>query len=41
MIENKTREFKREYMNNIKYAVVAFANTAGGSGKQQKYRIAE
>lgn len=30
MIENKTREFKREYMDNIKYAVVAFANTDGG-----------
>lgn len=30
MIENKTTEFKREYIDNIKYAVVAFANTEGG-----------
>lgn len=30
MIENKTTEFKREYMDDIKYAVVAFANTDGG-----------
>lgn len=30
MIENKTTEFKREYMDDIKYAVVAFANTEGG-----------
>lgn len=30
MIENKTTEFKREYMDDIKYAVVAFANTNGG-----------
>ena len=30
MLENKTREFKREYMDDIKYAVVAFANTDGG-----------
>lgn len=30
MIENKNTEFKREYMDNIKYAVVAFANTEGG-----------
>jgi len=30
MIENKTTEFKREYVDDIKYAVVAFANTDGG-----------
>lgn len=30
MIENKTTEFKREYVDDIKYAVVAFANTEGG-----------
>ena len=30
MIESKTVEFKREYMDDIKYAVVAFANTDGG-----------
>ncbi len=30
MIENKTTEFKREYLDDIKYAVVAFANTDGG-----------
>lgn len=30
MIENKTTEFKREYMDDIKYTVVAFANTEGG-----------
>ena len=30
MIETKTTEFKREYMDDIKYAVVAFANTDGG-----------
>lgn len=30
MIENKTTEFKREYTDDIKYAVVAFANTEGG-----------
>ena len=30
MIANKTTEFKREYMDDIKYAVVAFANTDGG-----------
>ena len=30
MIENTTTEFKREYMDDIKYAVVAFANTDGG-----------
>ncbi len=31
MTENKTTEFKREYTEDIKYAVVAFANTDGGS----------
>ena len=30
MIETKTTEFKREYKDDIKYAVVAFANTDGG-----------
>lgn len=30
MIENKITEFKREYMADIKYAVIAFANTDGG-----------
>lgn len=30
MIENLTTELKREYTDNIKYAVVAFANTDGG-----------
>ncbi len=30
MIENKTTEFKREYMDDIKYTVVALANTDGG-----------
>ena len=29
-VENKTTEFKREYMDDIKYAVIAFANTEGG-----------
>lgn len=30
MFENKTTEFKREYMDDIKYAVIAFVNTDGG-----------
>ena len=30
MLEGKTIEFKREYMDDIKYAVIAFANTEGG-----------
>lgn len=30
MIENKTTEFKREYTDDIKYTVIAFANTEGG-----------
>lgn len=30
MQEGKTIEFKREYMDDIKYAVIAFANTEGG-----------
>lgn len=30
MNENKTTEFKREYTDDIKYTVVAFANTDGG-----------
>ncbi len=29
-LENKTTEFKREYTGDLKYAVVAFANTDGG-----------
>lgn len=29
-LESKTTEFKREYTNDLKYAVVAFANTDGG-----------
>ena len=31
MIEGKNVEFKREYMDDIKYAVIAFANTNGGN----------
>ena len=30
MMENKTVEYKREYIDDIKYTVVAFANTDGG-----------
>lgn len=30
MLENKTVEFKRQYVDDIKYAVLAFANTVGG-----------
>ena len=30
MMESKTLEYKREYTDDIKYAVVAFANTDGG-----------
>ena len=30
MVENKTTECKREYIDDIKYTVVAFANTEGG-----------
>lgn len=30
MLEGTTIEFKREYMDDIKYAVIAFANTEGG-----------
>lgn len=30
MIENQTTEFKREYTNDVKYAVIAFANSDGG-----------
>ena len=29
-LENKTIEYKREYTDDIKYAVIAFANTDGG-----------
>lgn len=31
MTESKTIEFKREYTDDLKYAVVAFANTDGGT----------
>ena len=30
MLEGKTTEFKREYVEDIRYTVVAFANTNGG-----------
>ncbi|MBQ9885346.1 MAG: putative DNA binding domain-containing protein [Lachnospiraceae bacterium] len=30
MLESKTTEFKREYIDDIKYTVIAFANTDGG-----------
>lgn len=30
MLESKTTEFKREFTDDIKYAVIAFANTDGG-----------
>ncbi len=30
MLESKTVEFKRQYMDDVKYAVLAFANTDGG-----------
>ena len=30
MIENKIIEFKQEYLDEIKYAVVAFSNSDGG-----------
>lgn len=30
MVESMTTELKREYTDDIKYAVVAFANTDGG-----------
>lgn len=30
MLENKTTEFKREYVDDIKFVVIAFANTDGG-----------
>ena len=30
MLESQTVEFKREYTDDIKYAVIAFANTDGG-----------
>lgn len=31
MIESKTAEFKREYTDDLKYTIVAFANTDGGT----------
>ena len=43
MIKNKTTAFKREYMDDIKYAVVAFTNTDGGkiymSKKQRTHAV--
>lgn len=30
-VENKTTEFKREYVDDIKKTVIAFANSAGGT----------
>lgn len=30
MMERKNTEFKREYVENIKYTTVTFANTDGG-----------
>ena len=30
ILEGKTTEFKREYTDDLKYAVLAFANTDGG-----------
>ena len=30
MVESKIVEFKREYLDDIKYTVIAFANTEGG-----------
>lgn len=32
MIENETTEFKREYIDEIKRTVIAFANSGGGNG---------
>ena len=31
MRESKTIEFKREYTENLKYEILAFANTDGGT----------
>ena len=31
MLEDKHTEFKRDYVDDIKYAIVAFANTDGGN----------
>ena len=31
LVENKTTEFKREYVNDIKNTIVAFANCDGGT----------
>lgn len=31
MIENNTTEFKREYIDDIKKTIIAFANCDGGS----------
>jgi ATP-dependent DNA helicase RecG len=31
MVENNTTEFKREYTDDIRYAVIAFANSDGGT----------
>ena len=31
LVENKTTEFKREYVDDIKKTIVAFANSDGGT----------
>lgn len=33
-MESKTIEFKREFTDDLKYAVVAFANTDGGEHQE-------
>lgn len=38
MIENKTAEFKREYIDDIKYTVAPFANTESGKNYIKHYR---
>jgi len=37
LVENQTTEFKREYTDNIKKTVIAFANTDGGNLHQSGY----
>jgi ATP-dependent DNA helicase RecG len=37
LVENQTTEFKREYTDNIKKTVIAFANTDGGKPLSCKY----
>ncbi len=39
MIENKTTEFKREYIDDIKYTVAPFANTESGKIYIKHYRL--